>query len=153
MKECPELCAGVFIRHYAQERFNNPESATVDSNSDPLTFLTNSYDATETLVAHILATKTTDFGLTHKNDIETITIHSIQVEEEYRGKSIGATLLKDYIQRMGTVGVGSKIVIKIDRKVAGFFEREKFIEMDGYEASDKKVGYERALDHDDDDDM
>lgn len=107
-------------------------------------------EATEHLIAHILATKTHAETVTeasmeipdldehhrvkdpksdnrgHRNDGRTLAVHSVVVDPAYQGQSIGSIVLKDYIQRMTTLHVADRISILVHDRLMPFYKLQGF---------------------------
>lgn len=157
LKACPELCAGLFIRKYKDPKYTGKGSVP-DYDSDDEDHPDNAFgihtvtstEASEHLIAHILATKIHEDTVTdesmeipdldehyrvkdiktdkrgHRNDGRTIAIHAVVVDPEYQGCSIGTVLLKDYIQRMTTLHIADRISILVHKKIMPFYELQEF---------------------------
>lgn len=137
LQACPELCLGLFIRSYdAKEKAKN-----ADGEDDQLPSPTTSV-ISEKLVAVILATKMRSDLVTkgsmgmpegpddeengHKEDGNTVGVHAVCVDPEYQGKSIGSILMNDYVQRISTNGVASRIALIATDDNAPFYEKLGF---------------------------
>lgn len=114
----------------------------------------------EKLIAHILATKTTSMFITdesmelpdideygrpkdpndqrgHREDGRTIGIHSLVVDPDYQGRSVGSILLKDYIQRITTQHIADRISLIAHPELVPFYRRFDFAD---YGVSQVKFG-------------
>lgn len=100
----------------------------------------------ETLIGHIIATKTVDSTINdltmeipkldkygrkdasepkhrgHGDDGTYIAIHSVVVSPKYQGSGIGTLMLTDYIQRMGTVSAGRALILIAVEKNVPFYQ-------------------------------
>ncbi|OWB64550.1 N-acetyltransferase activity protein [[Candida] boidinii] len=134
----------------------------------------------ETLIGHIIAAKCYDEHITdrsmeipkltqdflpdltiegndkigHVESSRYIGIHSIVINENYRGLKLGLLLIKDYLQKMNQQDIADKIVIIAKDKLVNFYESLEFID-EGI--SNCKFGGEEwhdlyyPLNHDEDD--
>lgn len=104
----------------------------------------------EKLIGQILATKTTSINVSdpsmeipeldnygrnvspatdprgHREDGRTIAIHSVVIDPEYQGQSVGTTLLNDYIQRMSTLKHADRFSLLAHDRLIPFYERVGF---------------------------
>lgn len=155
LKVCPELCCGLFVRDYeykynsinlpgVAERLeleNEKKEGTVDSAEE---LPAKSSVTKETLVGHIIATKTYNARITNESmmlpskDIPSaghiegsrfIGIHSLAVDPKWKGKKLGTLLLHDYIQRLSNQDLGDKIVIIAHEGLLPFYENIGFKSM------------------------
>lgn len=62
----------------------------------------------------------------HKEEGRTICIHSLAILPEYQGRSLGKTLLKAYIQRMESHGVGDRIALITHEELVPFYQKLDF---------------------------
>lgn len=105
----------------------------------------------EKLIAHLLATKTTSMFIDdesmeipdvdeygrrkdpndprgHQEDGRTIGIHSLVVDKEYQGQSVGSILMRDYIQRITTQHIADRISLLAHQSLVPFYERFGFVD-------------------------
>lgn len=106
---------------------------------------------TERLIGHIIATKTPAQAVTdesmeipsldeynrlkdpksdlrgHHEDGSTVAIHSIVVDPEFRGRSIGSIMLKDYIQRMTTLHIADRFALLAHDRLVPFYNQHEFV--------------------------
>lgn len=140
LKECPELCSGLFIR-------------TFDENNKKI--------VDEKLIGHILSTKIpTEFITLESMEIDShvesssvIAIHALVISPEFQKKNLATLLMTDYIQKMSNQEIGSKIVIIVHENLIPFYERLGFqlqgtnqdVMKDPSFAKDKWFNMEREL--------
>lgn len=110
-----------------------------------------STQGTERLVGHIIATKTlaavvTDASMEipsldefnrlidpvsdargHHEDGSTVAIHSVVVDPEFQGRSIGSIMLKDYIQRMTTLHIAARFALLAHERLIPFYKQHEFV--------------------------
>ena len=110
-----------------------------------------STEVTERLVGQIIATKTlapavTDASMEipdldeymrlkdaendnrgHHEDGSTVAIHSVVVDPEFQGRSIGSLMLKDYIQRMTSVHVADRFALLAHERLIPFYKQHEFV--------------------------
>lgn len=146
---CPELCCGLFVRDY-EYRYNSinlPEVADElekehkESTEESDDLPSKSSVTKETLVGHIIATKTFNARITnecmdlpskdspssgHIEGSRFIGIHSLAVDAKWRGKKLATLLLHDYIQRLSNQDLGDKIVIIAHEELIPFYENIGF---------------------------
>ncbi|KAH3668445.1 hypothetical protein OGAPHI_002199 [Ogataea philodendri] len=129
---CPELCSGLFVREFEQN------AAQSDSPPPRSTILK------ETLIAHIIATKIADPTITERSmdipkdetDTETghveksriIGIHSVIVNDKYRGLKLGSLLIKDYLQKLNQQFVADKVVLLAKASLTPFYRGLGFVD-------------------------
>lgn len=124
----------------------------------PNYFHVSATKSTETLIAHLIATKTHDKSVTddsmkiptldehhrvlnpddtrgHNNSGRTLAIHSVAVDPSVHGRSVGTLLLKDYIQRITSVHCADRLAIIVREKLKGFYERFGFVDKGPSETS------------------
>ena len=148
LKVCPELSAGVFLREFRPlADALSPDGQSSDQSLPPPT----SCLVSERLVAHILATKMTSEFVTdeameipdldeygralnthdprgHHEEGRSIGIHSVAVDPDFQGRSIGTLMLKDYIQRITTQHIADRIVIIAHDSLVPFYKRLDFVD-------------------------
>lgn len=145
---CPELCLGLFIREYVP-RYNSinlPNSDNdnndEDDNADDTEALPiKSLVVKETLIGHIIATRTAGTTITdecmeiasekipgsgHVESSPTVGVHSVVVDPEWQGKSLATLLLHDYIQKLSNQELGEQVVIIAHDKLVPFYEKIGF---------------------------
>ncbi|SMN21907.1 similar to Saccharomyces cerevisiae YDR071C PAA1 Polyamine acetyltransferase [Maudiozyma saulgeensis] len=112
LKNCPELCSGLFIRDFDED--------TKEVKS-------------ETLIGHILGTKIStayitldSMKLVNDEASGTIAIHSVVIDPKFQKKNLATLMLTDYIQKLSNQEVGSKIVIIVHEYLIPFYERVGF---------------------------
>lgn len=103
------------------------------------------------LLGHIIATKTTNPTVTdndmsiphpydenaspdgtsklgHKEDGRTVCIHSLAVLPAYQKKGLGKTLMKAYLQRMESHGVGDTVALIAHDHLINYYESFGFVD-------------------------
>lgn len=96
----------------------------------------------ETLIGHIIATKTysnhiteQSMSLPSKEDVTCghieqsryIGVHSLVIDDKWRGKNLGTLLMHDYIQKLSNQDLGSKVVIIAKKNLVSFYEKIGFV--------------------------
>lgn len=143
LRQCPELSSGVFIRKFEHELEGGDDSLPAGESTIEK----------EILIAHIGATKMrtqiiTDEAMEvpseldkygrsvdpkdsrgHHEDGRTIGVHSVCVDPEYQGNSIGSIMLRDYIQKMTTAHTADNIAIIVHEKLLPFYEKVGFFDV------------------------
>ncbi|ODV77167.1 acyl-CoA N-acyltransferase [Suhomyces tanzawaensis NRRL Y-17324] len=148
---CPELCSGLFIRDYEYKynAINLPEVAEKlnqahgDANDDDeLDKLPVKSSVTkETLIGHIIATKTYHRAITdasmelpskedptagHIESLRYIGIHALVIDPEWHGKNLGTLLMHDYIQKLSNQDLGDKVILIAHEQLTPFYEKIGF---------------------------
>lgn len=135
------------------EEGQDVKSADADSNESDANLnyqLAKSGLQSEKLIGQILATKTTSINVSdpsmeipeldnygrivspatdprgHREEGRTIAIHSVVIDPEYQGQSVGTTLLNDYIQRMSTLKHADRFSLLAHDRLIPFYERVGF---------------------------
>ncbi|KAL7267826.1 hypothetical protein RUND412_009572 [Rhizina undulata] len=98
----------------------------------------------ETFIGYIAATKTNSHYVTpltlspapsssdpnalvgHNESGHTIAIHTLCIDEEWRGKYVGSTLVKEFLQRMAGGGCAKDVSVRVREPAVGFWERFGF---------------------------
>lgn len=152
---CPELCSGLFIREYIPRynAINLPEVAnkkknqaaaeeTEDENLDELPY--ESSVIKETLVGHIIATKTFSSTITdasmdvasaedpsagHCEHSRFIGIHGLVIDPDWQKRNLGTLLMHDYIQKLSNQDLGDKVIIIAHKGLVPFYEKIGFHNM------------------------
>lgn len=152
LTSCPELCSGLFIREYIPKynAINLPEVAnqkgkeitpeeTEEENLDELPY--ESAVVKETLIGHIIATKTYSSSITkssmevssaedptagHFEHSRFIGIHALVIDPEWQGKNLGTLLMHDYIQKLSNQDLGDKVIIIAHKELVPFYEKIGF---------------------------
>ncbi|CAN6649370.1 polyamine N-acetyltransferase 1 [Trichomonascus vanleenenianus] len=169
----PELCAGVFIREFAdttkegenEDAKTEAETPTVADNSiedrdEDYEDIEDSEDedhklppgksllVSERLIGHVLATKIAGDWVTdesmmrpeldeynrsvkgdtrgHHEHGRTIAIHSVCVDKEFQGRSIGTIMLRDYIQRITVQHIADRMALLAHEELMPFYQRFGF---------------------------
>lgn len=148
---CPELCSGLFIREYepkykainvgSNEDDDDKDKSPNDSESDGEELPIKSSVVKETLIGHIIATKTYSSNITeasmslpslvdptagHHENSRFIGIHSLTIDPQWRGKNLGTLLIHDYIQKLSNQDLGDRIVIIAHAELIPFYEKIGF---------------------------
>lgn len=147
---CPELCLGLFIREFTPRYRainlpdeNNQAAATNDDDSDDeqVALPVKSSVVKETLIGHIIATRIQGPtitnasmevflpdvpGLGHVESSPIIGVHSVVIDPEWQGKSLGTLLLHDYIQKLSNQDLGDQVVIISHEGLVPFYEKIGF---------------------------
>lgn len=170
---CPELCSGLFVREYGYKynAVNLPEVAEQLENEkknegadDDASDKAEDNDLSaakgtepdyeevpvklsvvkETLIGHIIATKTYTDRITeqsmalpseddvtcgHVEQSRHIGVHSVVVDSKWRGKNLGTLLMHDYIQKLSNQDLGSKVVIIAKEDLVSFYEKIGFVNL------------------------
>ncbi|KAF6010784.1 hypothetical protein HII13_002897 [Brettanomyces bruxellensis] len=108
----------------------------------------------ETLIGHVIGTKIYDNRITErsmaipkltKDDLpdpsvpgnskvghvegsRVIGIHSVVIDQHYRGLKLGSLLLKDYLQKMNQQCVADKVVLIAKQKLVPFYKSVEFVD-------------------------
>lgn len=148
---CPELCLGLFIREFTP-RYSainlplcKPEATTnaadAEDDDEPTPLPVKLSVVKETLIAHIIATRTAEDSITEalmQMPLEEITglghielspyigVHSVVVDPDWQGKSLGTLLLHDYIQKLSNQELGDQVIIIAHEKLIPFYEKIGF---------------------------
>lgn len=165
LRACPELSYGVFLREFEEPGDDSVVSIAIDTpdlgplmpvdqHSRTVKVGIPSGESTlksETLIAHILATKTKSDRVTdesmevpeldeqgrkknkddprgHQEDGHTIAIHSLCVDPEYRGRNLATIMLKDYIRRVSAQSVADRIAIIAHKRLVPFYTQFSFVD-------------------------
>lgn len=120
LKACPELCIGLFQREF-QGFETNPRHSCIKK---------------ETLIGHLLATKMISNRITessmeiggHIESGDTIGLHSLVVDPQYRAQKLATLMLRDYIQRMSQQEVANGISLLTKKDLVKFYTKLGFIE-------------------------
>ncbi|KAK7207117.1 hypothetical protein BZA70DRAFT_286495 [Myxozyma melibiosi] len=70
-------------------------------------------------------------GIGHLEYGDKIVIQAFSVDPDYQGMKLGTTILRDYIQRLSTQAVASKIVILAHADMVPFYEKLGFYDSGG----------------------
>lgn len=96
----------------------------------------------ENLIGHIIATKTYSNKITeesmslpskddktcgHIEQSRHIGVHSLVVDNKWRGKNLGTLLMHDYIQKLSNQDLGSKVIIIAKENLVSFYEKIGFV--------------------------
>lgn len=96
----------------------------------------------ETLIGHTIATKSYTERITvssmalplkddptrgHVEQSRYIGVHSLVVDNKWRGKKLGTLLMHDYIQKLSNQDLGSKVVIIAKEELVSFYEKIGFV--------------------------
>lgn len=96
----------------------------------------------ENLIGHIIATKTYSNRITeesmalpskddktcgHIEQSRHIGVHSLVVDDKWRGKNLGTLLMHDYIQKLSNQDLGSKVIIIAKENLVSFYEKIGFV--------------------------
>lgn len=96
----------------------------------------------ESLIGHIIATKTYSNRITeesmslpskddktcgHIEQSRHIGVHSLVVDNKWRGKNLGTLLMHDYIQKLSNQDLGSKVIIIAKENLVSFYEKIGFV--------------------------
>ncbi len=108
----------------------------------------------ETLIGHVIGTKIYDSRITErsmaipkltKDDLpdpsvpgnnkvghvegsRVIGVHSVVIDQHYRGLKLGSLLLKDYLQKMNQQCVADKVVLIAKQKLVPFYKSVEFVD-------------------------
>ncbi|KAF5092361.1 hypothetical protein D0Z00_004620 [Geotrichum galactomycetum] len=125
---CPELCLGVFIKGFGEDIKADDEQliAQIISTKTPtLNVSDESMEIPELDSNGRVVSPTTDLR-GHCEQGRTIAIHSVVVDPNYQGKSIGTILLNEYIQRLSVVKNADRFALIAHDYLVPFYERVGF---------------------------
>lgn len=99
-------------------------------------------DRKQVLLAHVIATKTTNATLTdddmampeagtrstkgHKESGRTVCVHSLAVLPAFRYQGLGSLLMKSYIQRIESAGLADRMALIAHDQLINFYEKLGF---------------------------
>lgn len=166
---CPELCSGLFIREYdpkysainlpdvaKRQKEESKDDGDDDGSDDELPV--KSSVIKETLVGHILATKTPSLRVDltsmevpslrnpnagHIEGARNIAIHALAIDPDWQKKNLGTLLMHDYIQKLSNQDLGDKVILLAHKKLIPFYEKIGFLNLG---ESDTKFGNESWYD-------
>jgi GNAT superfamily N-acetyltransferase len=149
LTKCPELCFGIFISATPSSEVAKAETWTTSKHVE------NGSERRLVLIAHAIGTKTVndtvkdedmdipdDINHTtvpevtnpfpdsprkgHKEDGQTICLHSLAVLPQYQQKGVGRTLLRSYIQTMHEQQVADRVAIITYQELVELYKKFGF---------------------------
>ena len=127
LSTCPELCLGLFSTSNSKDSLAS--AGTYDA-ALPIDSFTPARKSV--LLAHVIATKCESVTVTddsmdfppawqgvigpsesrgHQENGRTIAVHSLAVLPAYQGMGLGKTIMKAYVQRMESSGIGNRCAL------------------------------------------